>query len=88
MIQADTVGRMREHLAWSGLGHQVLVRFQISAMRPGPRCALLVRKDDKETAVRHASLMRLGFGAFICAESPPVGRSPSVDINFVAEAGR
>jgi hypothetical protein len=25
MIQADTAGRMREHLAWSGLGHRVLV---------------------------------------------------------------
>ena len=25
-IQADTAGRMREHLAWSGLGHRVLVR--------------------------------------------------------------
>jgi hypothetical protein len=22
MIQADTAGRMREHLAWSGLGHR------------------------------------------------------------------
>jgi Putative prokaryotic signal transducing protein len=26
MIQADTAGRMRQHLAWSGLGHRVLVR--------------------------------------------------------------
>src|SRR5215467_13121227 len=26
MVQADTAGRMREHLAWSGLGHRVLVR--------------------------------------------------------------
>jgi hypothetical protein len=26
MIRADTAGRMRDHLAWSGLGHQVLVR--------------------------------------------------------------
>lgn len=26
MIQADTAGRMREHLAWSGLGHRLLVR--------------------------------------------------------------
>lgn len=24
--QADTVGRMREHIAWSGAGFQVLVR--------------------------------------------------------------
>jgi hypothetical protein len=26
MTQADTAGRMRDHLAWSGLGHRVLVR--------------------------------------------------------------
>lgn len=26
ILQADTAGRMREHLAWSGLGHRVLVR--------------------------------------------------------------
>jgi hypothetical protein len=26
MIQADTVGGMREHLAWSGEGFQILVR--------------------------------------------------------------
>jgi F420-dependent methylenetetrahydromethanopterin dehydrogenase len=26
MIQADTAGGMREHLAWSGLGFRVLVR--------------------------------------------------------------
>jgi hypothetical protein len=26
MVQADTAGRMREHLAWSGAGFKVLVR--------------------------------------------------------------
>jgi F420-dependent methylenetetrahydromethanopterin dehydrogenase len=26
MIQADTAGGMREHLAWSGLGFKILVR--------------------------------------------------------------
>jgi len=26
MIQADTAGGMREHLAWSGLGFRILVR--------------------------------------------------------------
>src|SRR5579863_9761971 len=31
MIQADTAGRMREHLAWSGLGHRVLVREEDAA---------------------------------------------------------
>ena len=31
MIQADTAGHMREHLAWSGLGHRVLVREEDAA---------------------------------------------------------
>jgi Putative prokaryotic signal transducing protein len=31
MIQADTAGRMRDHLAWSGLGHRVLVREEDAA---------------------------------------------------------
>jgi hypothetical protein len=26
MTQADTVGKMREHIAWSGAGFQILVR--------------------------------------------------------------
>ncbi len=26
LIQADTAGRMREHLAWSGAGFKILVR--------------------------------------------------------------
>jgi Putative prokaryotic signal transducing protein len=26
MVQADTAGRMREHLAWSGAGFKILVR--------------------------------------------------------------
>jgi hypothetical protein len=26
MVQADTVGGMREHIAWSGAGFQILVR--------------------------------------------------------------
>ena len=31
MIQADTAGGMREHLAWSGAGFQILVRDEDSA---------------------------------------------------------
>lgn len=31
MLQADTAGRMRDHLAWSGLGHRVLVREEDAA---------------------------------------------------------
>jgi hypothetical protein len=32
MIQGDTAGRMREHLAWSGAGFKVLVRENDAAM--------------------------------------------------------
>jgi hypothetical protein len=31
MILADTAGRMRDHLAWSGVGHRVLVREEDAA---------------------------------------------------------
>ena len=31
MIQADTVGGMRPHIAWSGLGFKVLVREEDAA---------------------------------------------------------
>jgi len=31
MIQGDTVGGMREHLAWSGLGYKILVREEDAA---------------------------------------------------------
>jgi hypothetical protein len=40
MTQADTVGGMREHIAWSGAGFQILVREEdASAAREvlGPR---------------------------------------------------
>ena len=32
MMQADTAGEMRQHLAWSGLGFRVLVREEDVAM--------------------------------------------------------
>jgi hypothetical protein len=38
MIQADTAGRMREHLAWSGLGHRVFVREEDAAAARGILC--------------------------------------------------
>ena len=31
MIQADTAGGMREHLAWSGAGFKILVREEVAA---------------------------------------------------------
>ena len=44
MIQADTAGRMREHLAWSGLGHRVLVREEDAA---AARSILAMPQNDE-----------------------------------------
>src|SRR5882762_9124796 len=44
MIQADTAGRMREHLAWSGLGHRVLVREEDAA---AARSLLALPQNDQ-----------------------------------------
>ena len=47
MTQADTAGRMRDHLAWSGLGHRVLVREEdVSEARK-----LLAAPQDNELVV-------------------------------------
>ena len=44
MIQADTAGRMREHLAWSGLGHRLLVREEDAA---AARSILFLPQSDE-----------------------------------------
>lgn len=44
MIQADTAGRMRQHLAWSGLGHRVLVREEDAA---AARSLLALPQNDE-----------------------------------------
>jgi hypothetical protein len=46
MIQADTAGRMREHLAWSGLGHRLLVREEDAAAARSILC--LPQSDELE----------------------------------------
>jgi hypothetical protein len=46
MVQADTAGRMREHLAWSGVGHRVLVREEDAAAARG--LLALPQNDDLE----------------------------------------
>lgn len=46
MIQADTAGRMRDHLAWSGLGHRVLVREENAAAARSILC--LPQSDELE----------------------------------------
>ena len=51
MIQADTAGRMRDHLAWSGLGHRVLVREEDAAEA---QKLLAVPQDDDLVVVKRA----------------------------------
>ena len=51
MIQADTAGRMREHLAWSGAGFKILVREEdVAAARdvlaPRPQ---IVENDNADS---------------------------------------
>jgi Putative prokaryotic signal transducing protein len=53
MIQADTAGRMREHLAWSGAGFKILVREEdVAAARnvlaPGPEIVEDPDSDEDE----------------------------------------
>src|SRR5215470_16230209 len=48
MVQADTAGRMRDHLAWSGLGHRVLVRDEDAAEA---RNLLALPQNDDELVV-------------------------------------
>lgn len=53
MIQADTAGRMREHLAWSGAGFKILVREEDAAaarevLAPRPQIVENDEADDDE----------------------------------------
>jgi hypothetical protein len=52
MIQADTAGRMREHLAWSGLGHRLLVREEDAA---AARSLLALPQNNDELVLLHKS---------------------------------
>jgi hypothetical protein len=47
MTQSDTVGGMREHIAWSGAGFQVLVREEDA---PAAREALAPQVEDNPDA--------------------------------------
>ena len=51
MIQADTAGRMRDHLAWSGMGHRVLVREEDAA---AARTLLALPQNDELVLLRNA----------------------------------
>jgi hypothetical protein len=51
MILADTAGRMREHLAWSGLGHRLLVCEEDAATARSILC--VPQSDELELLQRY-----------------------------------
>jgi hypothetical protein len=66
MIQADTAGRMREHLAWSGLGHRVLVREEDAA---AARRLLALPQNDELVLLQNATEIQVEIlqGALLSA---------------------
>jgi hypothetical protein len=67
MLQADTAGRMRDHLAWSGLGHRVLVR-EVDAEEA--RKLLAAPQDDKLVELQRATEIQVEVlqGALLSAD--------------------
>jgi hypothetical protein len=67
MIQADTAGRMRQHLAWSGLGHRVLVREEDAAEA---RKLLATPQDDELVVLQRATEIQVEIlqGALLSAD--------------------
>lgn len=67
MIQADTAGRMREHLAWSGLGHRVLVREEDAA---AARSLLALPEDNELVVLQRATEIQVEIlqGALLSAD--------------------
>jgi len=72
MIQADTAGRMREHLAWSGLGHRVLVREEdadaarsLLALPQNDELVLLQRATEIQVEILQGALLSAGIFATV-----------------------
>jgi len=72
MIQADTAGRMRDHLAWSGLGHRVLVREEDAAaarslldLPQNDGLVLLQRATEIQVEILQGALLSAGIFATI-----------------------
>jgi hypothetical protein len=67
MIQADTAGRMREHLAWSGLGHRVLVREEDAV---AARSLLALPQNDDLALLQNATEIQVEIlqGALLSAD--------------------
>jgi hypothetical protein len=71
-IQADTAGRMREHLAWSRLGHRVLVREEdaaaarsILAMPQNDELVLLQKATEIQGEILQGALLSAGIFATV-----------------------
>ena len=72
MIQADTAGRMREHLAWSGLGHRVLVREEgadaarrLLAWPQNDQLVLLQHLTEIQVEILQGALLSAGIFATV-----------------------
>lgn len=67
MIQTDTAGRMREQLAWSGLGHRVLVREEDAA---AARSLLALPQNDELVLLQYATEIQVEIlqGALLSAD--------------------
>jgi hypothetical protein len=72
MIQADTAGRMREHLAWSGLGHRVLVREEdaaearrLLALPQSDELVVLQRATEIQVEILQGALLSAGIFATV-----------------------
>jgi hypothetical protein len=67
MLQADTAGRMRDHLAWSGLGHRVLVREEDVVEA---RKLLAAPEDDELVVLQRATEIQVEVlqGALLSAD--------------------
>jgi len=89
MIQADTAGGMRDHLAWSGFGFKVLVRDEDAAtarevLNPPESQLVLVQAfgTQAEADLAQGALLEAGIVATIQDDSatdwrPDVARSGS-----------
>jgi hypothetical protein len=90
MIQADRAGGMRDHLAWSGFGFQVLVRREdavtarevLNPVHQVPEGKLVVAKvfgAQKDAEVAQDTLESAGIAAAI--EAVPVGdKNPALSL--------
>jgi hypothetical protein len=67
MLQADTAGRMRDHLAWSGLGHRVFVREEDAEEA---RKLLAAPQDDELVELQRATEIQVEVlqGALLSAD--------------------